>query len=110
MKRRLGTRTRQCKQIVNGLLYDTSKATQVAWGIFVTDAGRYFKVDVKEENEYEYSCERVKDKRRIEQIQNCIKCFTYSNIQPLTEEEAKVIIGLEEVDTYIKLFGEVEEA
>lgn len=105
---RLGTKTRQCKQIVNGLLYDTQKATQVAWGIFVTNSGRYFKVDVKEENEYEYSHEYVEDK--FEQIQNCTKLFIYSNIQPLTEEEAKAIIGLEEVDKYIELFGEVEEA
>lgn len=106
MIRRLGTETRHCKQIVDGLLYDTQKATQIAWGIFVTDAGRYFKVDVKEENTWEYEY----DEETKEQVQNNVKYFIYSNIQPLTEERIKVIIGLENVDKYIELFGEVEEA
>lgn len=106
MIRRLSARTRHCKQIVDGLLYDTQKATQIAWGIFVTDSGRYFKVDVKEENTWEYEY----DEETKEQVQNNVKYFIYNNIQPLTEERIKVIIGLEDVDKYIELFGEVEEA
>ena len=74
------------KRIVKGLLYDTDKATQIHIDplsrsrLYVTPEGRFFTM------------------------------YPNGEIVPKTEENAKIYLGARDVDMYIKLFGEVEEA
>ena len=92
-----------CKQIIDGLLYDTRKASEIVRGIFVTDNGRYFETDVNIGFRNSFKNKEIDDYERVFYA-------IYSNIRPLTKEDAKVKIGLINADKYIEIFGEVEKA
>ena len=74
------------KKVIKGLLYDTDTATMV-----------YF-----EEN----------TKRRLYRTPKGNFFIMYPNgiITPKTEEETKSYLGEKDVDAYIEIFGEPEEA
>ena len=91
------------KSILNRKLYDTEKSTKICQTkdhrlLFTTPNGNYFSCDT----EYGNYC----GKDAIYQVSAII----YSDIRPETEQYAKENIGAYDVDKYIELFGEVEEA
>lgn len=93
------------KAIINGKLYDTEKAEflcQFKDGriLLKTKRGNYFSCvqDIKSANE--------------EKMDEIVETVTISHfdLREETEESVKGYIGIHELDLYIKLFGEVEEA
>lgn len=74
------------KKIVDGLLYDTDKSE-----LIYTD---------------------VANKRRLFKTENNRFFIVYNNgeIVPKTEQNAKDYLGERDIDKYIELFGEVENA
>lgn len=93
------------KAIINGKLYDTEKADFVClFGgnrvLLKTKKGHYF------------SCEQrihIWSEQKSEEIVDNIKTV-YSNPREETVESVKAYMGIHELDLYVKLFGEVEEA
>lgn len=93
------------KAIINGKLYDTEKAEFLC----PFKDGRIL---LKTKNGNYFSC--AQDIRSVseEKIEEIVEIVTIShyNLREETEEYAKCYIGIHELDLYIKLFGEVEEA
>ncbi|MCM1221746.1 MAG: hypothetical protein NC548_45470 [Lachnospiraceae bacterium] len=93
------------KSIINGKLYDIEKSTQICPTkdhrlLFVTQKGNYFSCATENDN-YIQPAENA-----IHQVLE-IKFF---DIRPETEQYARENIGMYDVEKYIELFGEVEEA
>lgn len=93
------------KSIINGKLYDTEKSTKICQTkdhrlLFITPNGNYFSCDT-ENGEYIQSGEDV-----VYQVFAVI----YSDIRPETEQYTRENIGMYDVEKYVELFGEVEEA
>lgn len=93
------------KAIINGKLYDTEKAGFLC----LFKGGR---VLLKTKNGNYFSC--AQDIRSVneEKIDDIVENVTisYYDLREETEESAKSYMGIHELDLYIKLFGEVEEA
>lgn len=93
------------KAIINGKLYDTEKAEFLC----PFKDGR---VLLKTKNGNYFSC--VQDIRSVneEKTDEIVETVTisYYNLREETKEYVKWYIGIHELDLYIKLFGEVEEA
>lgn len=96
------------KMIADGKLYNTETAEYITWFIdkneesrllFQTKNGNYFSVKTTVE-QYKRNGDSV------QYVYNEIYC----DLRPETDERAKELIGLYNVDKYIELFGEVEEA
>lgn len=93
------------RPFINGKLYDTEKAEFLCLFkdgriLLRTKRGNYF------------SC--VQDIRSVnkEKMDEIVEAVTISHydLREETEEAAKRYIGIHELDLYIKLFGEVEDA
>lgn len=93
------------KAIINGKLYDTEKAEFLC----PFKDGRIL---LKTKNGNYFSC--VQDIRSVneEKIDEIVETVTISryDLREETKEAVKGYMGIHELDLYIKLFGEVEEA
>lgn len=93
---------RHCRAIIDGLLYNTETAIEFV-GLekcYVTPNKRFFKVDIETYDEFSYH-DGIK-------IQTTV--YQYCNIRPFNREELREYLGKYDVDKYIEIFGEVEEA
>lgn len=93
------------KAIINGKLYDTEKAEFLCTFkdgriLLKTKKGNYFSCvqDIRSVNE-----------EKMDEIVETVKISHY-DLKEETEESVKGYMGIHELDLYIKLFGEVEEA
>lgn len=89
------------KAIVDGKLYDTKTAENMGWFgnervLFRTTKGNYFTCLISYDH-YETGGYRINE-------------IAYHDIEPETEENAKAAIGKYNVEKYIELFGEPEQA
>lgn len=93
------------KAIINGKLYDTEKAEFLC----LFKDGRIL---LKTKNGNYFSC--VQDIRSVneEKMDEIVEAVTISHygLKEETEEAVKGYMGVHELDLYIKLFEEVEEA
>ena len=93
------------KAIINNLLYDTSNSellcTANRKAYFKTKNGRYFSCDVSVSTESYYcsTCDFVFE-----------TTYIYSNTEPTSADYIKSVLGRFDVEKYIELFGEPEEA
>lgn len=101
-----GEQIRHAKAIINGKLYNTEKSKKL-FGIgqnrilFVTPKGNYF------------SCESTNDSYRYFGDDSKLAYATeqfYFNIQEEPLDRLKEIFGRYDIEKYIELFGEPEEA
>lgn len=94
-----------CKSIIDNLLYDTETSELLCKSngkaYFKTKNGRYFSCDVSVSTEsYYYStCDFVFE-----------TTYIYSNTEPTSADYIKSVLGRFDVEKYIELFGEPEEA
>lgn len=93
------------KDIINGKLYDTEKAEFLCPFkdgriLLKTKKGNYFSCvqDIRSANE-----------EKVDEIVETVK-ISHCGLREETEEAVKGYMGIRELDLYIKLFGEVEEA
>lgn len=98
-----------CKAIINNKLYDTEKAKRL--GIIdrsITNVTVLFKTP----NNSFFTCEQFTEQMRKDndKIAYIISNVRYSHIRPTTEDRIKNWLGENNVDKYVELFGEVEEA
>ncbi len=89
------------KSTIDGKLYDTGKSELLSYFkndrfLFKTQKGNYFSCKVQNE-----SCRT---------IDSYLSTIVYYDIRPKNIENAKKVIGKYDVDRYIELFGEPEEA
>lgn len=109
-KQSKNTNVQHTRKIIDGKLYDTEKSDRICncgmkSALFKTKSGNYFRCAVTLPYYYENKdflsdiIQPVKNKRVI-----------YHSITPITEEEVKNYLGCWDVEKYIELFGEVEEA
>ena len=93
------------KVVIDGKLYGSKKAEKLCptgekeKHLFITEKGNFFTCDVK----HIYSVIGGGMIRVCGDI-------GFENIEPITQEEAREILGKKNPDKYIELFGEVEEA
>lgn len=93
------------KAIINGKLYDTEKAEFLC----PFKDGRIL---LKTKNGNYFSCVqsiRSFNKEKTDEIVETVTILHY-DLRKETEEAVKGYIGIHELDLYIKMFGEVEEA
>ena len=104
--RAIENKTIHCKSIIDGLLYDTLTSELLCksggCAYFKTKNGRYFCCDYKNLNSRYYDINEECWKYDSEEI--------YASINPISESEVRQKIGIYNVEKYIELFGEPEEA
>ncbi len=93
------------KAVINGKLYDTEKAEFLC----LFKGGRIL---LKTKNGNYFSCVQDIRSANEEKMDEIVETITISHydLREEIEEAVKGYIGIYELDLYIKLFGEVEEA
>ena len=106
MTRAAENKPTHCKSIIDGLLYDTSTSELLCksdrYAYFKTKNGRYFCCDDKNLHDRYYD---INEECWIYDFQEI-----YASISPISESEVKQKVGIYNVEKYIELFGEPEEA
>lgn len=106
MTRVIDNKTIHCKSIIDGLLYDTSTSELLCnsggCAYFKTKNGRYFCCDYENFADTYYDVCEDRWRYGFQEI--------YASINPISESEVRQKVGIYNVEKYIELFGEPEEA
>ena len=102
----IDNKTIHCKSIIDGLLYDTLTSELLCksdgYAYFKTRNSRYFCCNYKNLNRRYYDIDEECWRYDFQEI--------YASINPISESEVKQKIGIYNVEKYIELFVEPEEA